>query len=102
MQSLGSLRTKTTLDIVVNPEISLNKVIKVTNNLISILIKKSLKLAHLLVIVKVLFVLRVKLIENRMVMSQCLNKLFSSSLLSKRRSLLELVVLACKALVELG
>lgn len=59
VKSLRQVWTKTILDIVVHPEIALNKINKVFNDFVGILVKQSLKFGHLFVIIEVLFILRV-------------------------------------------
>ena len=81
MKSLWELRSETTLDVVVNSEVSFNEVVKVVNNLICVLVEKSLQLAHLLVVVEVLLVLGVKLFEDELVVLEGLNQLVLTSLL---------------------
>ena len=81
MQSLWQLRSKAALDVVVNAKISFDKVIEIMDYLIGVLVKKSLQLAHLLIVIEVLLVLRIELIEDGMVVFESLNQLILSSLL---------------------
>ena len=73
MQSLGPLWPKAALNVVVDPKIPLNEVVKVIGDFVSILIEQPLELAHFFVIIEVFLVLGVQLIENRVVMPQRLD-----------------------------
>ena len=84
MQSLGPLRPKAALDIVVDPEIPLDKVVEITDDLVGVFVEQPLELAHLLIIIEVLLVLGVQLIENGMVVPQSLDQFLSTPLLGKR------------------
>ena len=101
MQSLWPLRAEAALDVVVHAQIPLNQVVEIVHDLVSVLVQESLQLTHLLVVIEVLLVFRVKFIENRMVVFQSLNQLFCASLLGQSGCLLQLVVLAGEALIEL-
>ena len=68
VQSLWPLWAEAALDVVVNTEIPLDQVIEIVYNLICILVQESLQLAHLLVVIEILFIFGVKFIENCMVM----------------------------------
>ena len=57
VKPLGSLWTKTALDIVINSEIPLHQVIKVVYNLVSIFVKKSLQFAHLFIVIEIFLIL---------------------------------------------
>jgi hypothetical protein len=81
VKSLGELWSETTLDVVVDTEVSLDEVVKVVNDLICVLVEESLELAHLLIVVKVLLILGVKLLEDELVVSEGLNQLVLTSLL---------------------
>ena len=101
MQSLWPLWAEAALNVVVHAQIPLDQVVEIIYDLVSVLVQESLQLTHLLVVIEVLLVLRVKFIENRMVVFQSLNQLFCASLLGQSGCLLQLVVLACKTLIEL-
>lgn len=75
VQALRQLRSKTALDVVIHSKVSFNHIGEVTHNLVCVFVQKSLKLAHLLVVIEVLFILGVQLSENVLEVLQCLNKL---------------------------
>jgi hypothetical protein len=81
VKSLWELWSETTLDVVVDTEVSLDEVVKVVNDLICVLVEESLELAHLFIVVKVLLILGVKLLEDELVVSEGLNQLVLTSLL---------------------
>ncbi len=83
MKTLRQLRSKAAFDIVVYSKVSFNYIGKIAHDFISIFVKKTLQLAHLLIIIEVLFVLCIQLRENILKVFQCLNKLCSTSLLSQ-------------------
>ena len=60
-----------------------------------------MKLAHLFVIVEVLFVLRIQLNEDGLIVLESLDKLLGTPLLGQIRGLLKLLVLLLEPVVEL-
>ena len=68
MEALRVLRAKTALNVVIDSQVALDHVCKVTYNLICILVEQALKLGHFLIVIEVLFVLGVQLDEDRLVM----------------------------------
>ena len=93
---------ETTLDVVVDSQIPLNHIIKISDDLIRILIKKSLQLGHLLIVIKVFLILSIQLYEDGIVMLQSFDQLLGSSLLSECGCLPKLIVLLLKSIVEGG
>ena len=101
MEALRVLWPKATLDIVVNSKVALNHVCEVTNDLICVFVEQSLQFRHLFIVIEVLFVLRVQLYEDSLIVLQSLNELLCTALLGQIRSLLELLVLLLKPIIEL-
>lgn len=102
VESLGELRAETALDVVVNAEVPFDQVVEVVDDFVGVLVEQSLELAHLFIVVKVLFVLGIKLFEDEVVVLERLDQLFLASLLGQCGCLLQLIVLLGEALVELG
>ena len=101
VQALGQLRPETTLNVVVHSQVTLHDICEVSHNLVGILVEKALQLAHLLVVIEVLLILGIQFDEDILEVLERLNQLFSTTLLSQVRCLLQLAVLLAETLVEL-
>lgn len=73
VQSLRQVGTKAVLDVVVNTHVAVDQVVKVVHNIVCVFVEQPLQLGHLLVVVKVFFVLCVKLVENLVIVLQSLD-----------------------------
>ena len=101
VQTLWQVGAEAALDVVVNSEIAVDKVIEVVNDFICVLIEQPLELRHFLIIIEVLLILRIQLVKYLIVVLKCLNQFFGTFLLCKIGRLLELAVLLDKSLIEL-
>ena len=102
MEALWHLGSETALHIVVHTKISFDNVSEISHNFVGILVQKSLQLAHFFVVVEVLFILRIELHKDVLVVLKGLNELLSTPLLGQIGRLLQLIVFLLESVVELG
>ena len=101
METLRVLRAKAALDIVIHTQVALNHICEISDNFIRIFVQKTLKLAHLLVVIEILLILRVQLDEDGLEVLERFDKLLGASLLGQVGSLLQLSILLLKSVVKL-
>ena len=101
METLRVLRAKAALDIVIHTQVALNHICEISDNFIRIFVEKTLKLAHLLVVIEILLILRVQLDEDGLEVLERFDKLLGASLLGQVGSLLQLSILLLKSVVKL-
>ena len=101
METLRVLRAKAALDIVIHTQVALNHICEISDNFIRIFVQKTLKLAHLLVVIEILLILRVQLDEDGLEVLERFDKLLGASLLGQVGSLLQLAILLLKSVVKL-
>jgi len=100
MKSLWHLRTETILNVVINSQVSLHEIYKVTNDFVRILVQQSLKFAYIFIIIEILFKLTIQVSKDSEVLLKNLNKLANTHLLGKLCGLLQLLILVWEALIE--
>lgn len=81
MQALGELWPEAALDVVVHAEVAFDDISEIPDNLVCILVKQALQLAHFLVVIEILFILSVKLDKDTLKVLERLNQLLSAALL---------------------
>lgn len=101
VQSLRQLRTKTTLNVVIDSQILLDQVNELGQNLIWVLIQQPLQLAHLLIIIEVFLILGIQFHKHLEVVPQRLQQMLIRLLLRHIGCHLELFILLLKPLVKL-
>lgn len=93
MKSLWHLRTETILNVVINSQVSLHEIYKVTNDFVRILVQQSLKFAYIFIIIEILFKLTIQVSKDSEILLKNLNKLANTHLLGELCGLLQLLIL---------